>query len=171
MNRTLKVVIPGRPPTPNARPGNKWEHARWMETWVENARLAAQDAMRAAGWPLALERVGVPAGGRRRKPILALYRCPLPIQWAEHYVMVFVVPDRTERDWDNAVASSKPLTDGLVRAGVLAGDSTRYICSANRRTTFLYRHGVNAVEISIIEGTDPYGQLALPLSQANLPEA
>ena len=164
-DRTLRVLIPGRPPTPNARPGNKWEHARWMEKWVEVARLAAQQAMSEAGWPLTIEREGIPAGGRRKKAIPTLYRCPLPIQWAAEYVMVFIVPDLQERDWDNAVASSKPLTDGLVRSGLLAGDSTRYIRSLGRSTSFLYRHGLNAVEVTVTEGPDPAGQLTLPITK------
>jgi hypothetical protein len=159
--RTLTVEIPGRPPTPNARPGNKWELARWVEKWVEIARLAAQDAMASSSWPLTLDRPGIPAEGRRRKPVPALLRCTDPIPYVSDYTMIFIVEDRAERDWDNAVASSKPLTDGLVRAGVIAGDSTRFIRSAGRVVDFRYVRGVNGVEITIQEGEAPAAQLTL----------
>lgn len=35
------------------------------------------------------------------------------------------LPDKRTRDWDNLIASTKPFIDGLVRAGVLKGDSVR----------------------------------------------
>jgi len=38
--------------------------------------------------------------------------------------ITFFPPDRRERDPDNLIASLKPAIDGLVDAGLLAGDST-----------------------------------------------
>ena len=35
------------------------------------------------------------------------------------------LPDKRRRDWDNLIACTKPLIDGLVHAGVLKDDSVR----------------------------------------------
>jgi len=35
------------------------------------------------------------------------------------------LPDKRRRDWDNLIASTKPYIDGLVHAGVLKDDSVR----------------------------------------------
>jgi crossover junction endodeoxyribonuclease RusA len=43
----------------------------------------------------------------------------------------FVVPDRRHRDLDNLIASTKPLTDGIVASGLLADDSTEVIRSVS----------------------------------------
>jgi Holliday junction resolvase RusA-like endonuclease len=98
--RTIFVTIPGRPPTPNARPGNWQENRRGLKHWRDIAATAADAAL----------------GDREWAP---LERARLTV--------TFVLPDRRARDLDNLVASSKVLTDGLVRAGVLAGDSIDHI--------------------------------------------
>jgi Holliday junction resolvase RusA-like endonuclease len=39
--------------------------------------------------------------------------------------VVWGLPDKRRRDWDNLIACTKPLIDGLVHAGVLKDDSVR----------------------------------------------
>lgn len=164
--RTLVVMIPGRPPTPNNRPQN-WQAAagisdRWKDLAQHQAGLAMQKADEAETiWDLTKTREGVPVGGRRKHPLLELWRASNSMLYAVRYGMEFIVSDRQDRDWDNAVASSKPITDGLVAAGLLAGDSTRYINSAGRSVVFVYRRGVNAVQITIEEGEAPTEQIPL----------
>jgi Holliday junction resolvase RusA-like endonuclease len=41
--------------------------------------------------------------------------------------VVFVVPDRRQRDLDNCMAMLKPCWDGLVDAGVLVDDDSRHL--------------------------------------------
>jgi Holliday junction resolvase RusA-like endonuclease len=41
------------------------------------------------------------------------------------------VPDRRRRDLDNLIASTKPLTDGIVASGLLADDSGDVIRSVS----------------------------------------
>lgn len=113
MSATLSVTIPGRPPTPNAR-------RHWRARAKDDAKwkAVAHDHALAAkpeGWtPLARARLSIE----------------------------FLVPDRRERDEDNLIASTKPLTDGLVSAGVLTGDSNRVILE--RQYTVTYLRGVTA---------------------------
>jgi hypothetical protein len=38
-----------------------------------------------------------------------------------------IVPDKRERDRDNFIARTKPITDALVRSGVFPNDSSRYV--------------------------------------------
>ena len=159
--RSLTIWIPGRPPTPNTRPGNPMVAYRLRDHWKSIARNAAVAAALDAGWPLmatGMERVRVSPRHFEERARMVVAD---PIRWVDEYGMVFVVRSRIERDWDNAVASSKPLTDGLVDAGLLAGDSTNYIRSAGRRVTFLYRKGVDGVEITVQEGESPLTQLSL----------
>ena len=164
--RALVVEIPGRPPTPNNRPQN-WQAAagiadRWKDLAQHQAGLAMQKVNESEPtWDLTKTREGKPVGGRRKHPLPELWQASNPMLYAVRYEMAFIVADRQDRDWDNAVASSKPLTDGLVAAGLLAGDSTRYINSAGRVVAFVYRRGVNAVRITIEEGEPPADQLAL----------
>ena len=164
--RTLVVLIPGRPPTPNNRPQN-WQAAagiadRWKDLAQHQAGLAMQKDNEAwPSWSLTKTREGVPVGGRRKHPLLELWQASNPMLYAVRYEMAFIVADHQDRDWDNAVASSKPLTDGLVASGLLAGDSTRYINSLGRIVSFVYRRGVNAVQITIEEGEPPTEQIPL----------
>jgi Holliday junction resolvase RusA-like endonuclease len=94
-----------------------------MRTWRETATLIARSA-RPPGWH--------PLG----RAILSV---------------VFVVPDHQRRDLDNLIAGTKPLTDGIVDAGILVDDSTRVIVSASY--SWRYQRGVSAT-IYRIEG-DP----------------
>ena len=160
-DRRLVITIQGRPPTPNVRPGNRFARDRIVGEWREKAHVAANAAMGPGGtmsedWPMELIRPYVPVGVRGRKHEQpALWKCTAPILYVVEYLMVFVVPDLRERDWDNAVASSKPVTDGLVAAGVLAGDSTRYIDPDGRRVTFRHEAGNSRLEITVVEGPPP----------------
>jgi len=159
--RELTIEIPGRPPTPNSR--RHWRAiAKDNEAWGERAVVACMDAIseRPFGEWTGLEVIRPRIEGKRGKVTPLLTRAGNPILYAVEYVMVFVVPTNTERDWDNAVASGKPLTDGLVRAGVLAGDSTKYIDPAGRRVTFLHQATLSKVVIRVVEGLPP-GTLGL----------
>jgi Holliday junction resolvase RusA-like endonuclease len=99
--RSLTITIPGRPPTPNVSTRQVWQaRAKSIKHWRDVAATAADAALEDREWaPLERARLTV----------------------------TFVLPDRRARDLDNLVASSKVLTDGLVRAGVLAGDSINHI--------------------------------------------
>jgi hypothetical protein len=155
--RTLTVEIPGKPPTPNARPGN-WQAARReIDKWEETAHLAAMVAMIEAGqadWPLT-EIVRARRVLRNGRVEPELRKCSRPIAYASVYETTFVVPTRAERDEDNLIASTKPLTDGLVRSGVLAGDSTSYIDIEGRRWRIEHQAGVTKIVIRIVEGVRP----------------
>ncbi|MBX3031438.1 MAG: RusA family crossover junction endodeoxyribonuclease [Chloroflexi bacterium] len=109
----LTITIPGRPPTPNDR-GNQVVQWRHAKAWRKTAMGCAQDAM-----PLGWE---------------PLERCRLEV--------TFVVHDLRARDLDNLVASTKPLTDGLVDGGILKDDSDRVIESVTYRVR--YERGVKA---------------------------
>jgi Holliday junction resolvase RusA-like endonuclease len=120
MTRSILITIPGRPPTPNAR--RNWRvTARDNARWKE-AAVEAADGVVPDDWT-PLERASVR--------------------------VTFIVPDRRPRDLDNLVASSKPLTDGVVLAGVLAGDSINHIVRAEYATR--YEPGVTATEYLIEE--------------------
>lgn len=136
MNGPLTIRIPGRPPNPNDshRPGqNHWrQQARITEQWRGDARKLAH-AARPAGWhPL----------GR------AIVR------------VTFVIPRKGRRDLDNLVASTKPLTDGIVDAGILVDDSTEVIVSLSY--DWRYEKGVDAT-IYVIEGDAATQELGLEL--------
>jgi hypothetical protein len=100
----ITVRIPGRPPTPNAR-------RHWRTTHRDNAewRTVARESAILGGWDY-----------RGPEPITA---CTIAIE--------FVVPDRRRRDLDNLIASTKPLTDGIVASGLLADDSGDVIRSVS----------------------------------------
>jgi crossover junction endodeoxyribonuclease RusA len=55
----------------------------------------------------------------------------LPTITACTIAIEFVVPDRRRRDLDNLIASTKPLTDGIVASGLLADDSGDVIRSVS----------------------------------------
>lgn len=93
----LRLTIPGRPPTPNNRFGNVYAERATMKRWRQTAWAIGVDVKNRSGWK-------APAKAR--------------------VTIVFHVPDRRPRDVDNLVASTKPLTDGLVDAKVLVGDKS-----------------------------------------------
>lgn len=104
-SRSVTITIPGRPPTPNVSTRLVWQaRAKHVKHWRDVAATAADAAL----------------DGREWSP---LERATLDV--------TFILPDHRDRDLDNLVASSKVLTDGLVRAGVLAGDSIRHITAAS----------------------------------------
>lgn len=104
MSRSITITIPGRPPTPNVNTRLVWQaRAKHIKHWRDVAATAADAALEGQEWaPLERARLTV----------------------------TFILPDHRDRDLDNLIASSKVLTDGLVRAGVLAGDSIRHIAEA-----------------------------------------
>jgi hypothetical protein len=102
--RTVEITIPGRPPTPNSR-RHFMVVAKENRAWADRARAAA------------IHSTGGNIG---------------PAMKAAELEITFVVATRIDHDWDNLIASTKPLTDGLVLAGLLADDSERVI----RRITF-----------------------------------
>lgn len=120
----LTITIPGRPPTPNAR--RHWRaRAKDDAHWKSVASLAAAKVVPDDWTPLRRARLSIE----------------------------FLVPDRRERDEDNLIASSKPLTDGLVEAGVLAGDGSKVI--VDRQYTVTYVRGVAATVYRIEAVSEP----------------
>lgn len=117
----LDVVIPGRPPTPNARPGNREQERRERREWRDTAILAAKAAMGQYGRWTPAERVRLE--------------------------VVIVVPDLRKRDFDNGVASLKPLTDGIVTAGVMVDDSTEVI--EGFTVEYVYERGASEVRYRV----------------------
>lgn len=101
MTEPLTITIPGRPPGGNtgSRKTNWYIVHEDTAWWRGYACLIADEAM-PAGW-------------------VPLQRARLAIE--------FVIPTRADRDPDNLVSTTKPLTDGLVDAGVIAADSLRVI--------------------------------------------
>lgn len=97
--RTVEIRIAGRPPTPNNHTKATGYQFALSRRWKETAEKAAKETI-----------------GEEFQPIRAA-----------NIDVIFVVPDARDRDWDNLIASTKPLTDGLVAAGVLVGDSQRVI--------------------------------------------
>lgn len=140
--RSIVIRCEGRPPTPNARFGNYHAEASELKRWKVAAEVDATNAINAIG-------------GRRA--------WGAPIELADVFV-TFVIPNRAERDLDNLVASSKPLTDGIVSAGVLAGDSLRHL----RRVTYDHRleKGLQATIYEIREVDPDQPGLALELPEA-----
>lgn len=148
------MVIEGRPPTPNARADWK-QKLRETAAWREKAREAAESALVVAGRRLEAYEVDI-AGSKAKKPkMVTRYRDPDPMRFVTVLEVTMIVPTRVDRDWDNGVASTKPLTDGLVEAGVMAGDSTSYIDSAGRSLVFRHEAGQSRVEYRIVEGEPP----------------
>ena len=101
LHQFLVVRIPGRPPTPNAR-------RHWRQVQHDNAE-----------WKSAAYTV---AANERRK-----WESEHGLNWRPlgHAVVsvAFGLPDRRTRDLDNLIASTKPLLDGIVGAGILLDDS------------------------------------------------
>lgn len=124
----LRLTIPGRPPTPNNRFGNVYAERSAMKRWRRTAWAIGLDVKNRSGWV-------APARAR--------------------ITLVFHVPDRRPRDTDNLMASCKPLTDGLVDAGVLVGDRSDVLEWGAPRVEVV--RGVMATEylIEIVEPAPP----------------
>ena len=113
------VAIPGLPPTVNAtRRLHPMARAAEMRRWRGAAYMLGRDA-----WPY-----------------------DHPIDPAE-LELVFVVPDRRIHDLDGLVGAAKPLIDGLVDAGILAGDDTRHVRSI--RASYRVEPGVREVRVTV----------------------
>lgn len=105
MTRQLVIEIPGRPPTPNIR--RHWRTiARDNATWKATAIKCAGEAKRQ--WE-----------SGHRMPWKPLERATV--------AATFMVGTKAHRDWDNLVATVKPLLDGIVAAGILLDDSSLVI--------------------------------------------
>lgn len=147
--RTITVDVKGRPPTPNAR--RHWrtvaaDNAVWKNlTWA-----AASEALQKAGWATKV----VMSGGKRPEAMLVATE---PMLFAEVEVAI-VVPDERDRDWDNGVASLKPVFDGCVAAGIVVDDSIRRIPA--RRVEFVHRAHQSRIVIRFTEVAQP-GSLGL----------
>lgn len=128
MTGEMRLTIPGRPPTPNNRFGNVYAERATMKRWRQTAWAIGVDARNRSGWV-------APAKAR--------------------VSLVFYVPDVRPRDVDNLFASTKPLTDGLVDAGILIGDKSSVLEWGAPRVEIV--RGVRATEyiIEIIEPPAP----------------
>ena len=122
---TLRIQIPGRPPTPNARFGNRYAQASETKRWRKDAKLLALDVVNRTGW---------------RAPAKA------------RLLITFIVPDNRPRDTDNLVSSVKPLIDGLVDAKALIGDKSSVL--EWEKPAISVVRGVSATEFRI-EVIDP----------------
>lgn len=122
---TLRIQVPGRPPTPNARFGNRFAQASETKRWRNDARLIALDVVNRSGW---------------RAPAKA------------RLTPIFYVPDNRPRDTDNLVASIKPLIDGLVDAKALVGDKSAVLVWGAPQV--IVARGARATEF-LIEVIDP----------------
>ena len=137
----LVVYVPGRPPTPNSTGGrNSWAAgARERAEWKDTARKLAVDAVNRARWPEA-QRVRL--------------------------TITFVVPTHGRRDWDNLVAGTKPLTDGLVAAHVMSDDSLEVVAELVLR--WRYERGIAGTEYTVERLEVPQeglGLVASPFSE------
>lgn len=116
----ILVRVAGRPPLPNTNARRNWRVAAvHQKDWKRRAWTEATLA-KPPGW----------------QPLAA---CTMHVE--------FVVPDRRRRDLDNLIASTKPLTDGIVEAGVLVDDSTDVIREV--RYSVRYAKGESATEYRI----------------------
>jgi Holliday junction resolvase RusA-like endonuclease len=100
---TISVVVPGIPPSPNQTRREHWaRRAAEAKRWKRDTYLAAVSA---------------------RNALLTRYPgVILPLTEAR-VRCVIVTKSAVRRDPDNAIASMKPLIDGVVQAGILADDS------------------------------------------------
>lgn len=122
---TLRIQIPGRPPTPNARFGNRFAQASETKRWRRTAWGIALNVVNQTGW---------------RAPARA------------RLLITFIVPDNRPRDTDNLVSSVKPLIDGLVDAKALVGDKSSVL--EWEKPVISVVRGVSATEFRI-EVIDP----------------
>lgn len=94
------MTVPGIPPSPNQTRREHWaKRAAAAKQWKRDAFYAAVEA---------------------REVWRGRVRFPLPSAAVR---LVIVSPTSVRRDPDNAIASMKPLIDGLVQAGIIADDS------------------------------------------------
>ena len=118
------VAIPGLPPTVNAtRRLHPMARAAEMRRWRAAAQMLGRDA-----WPHAA-----------------------PIDPAD-VELVFVLPDRRLHDIDGLVGAAKPILDGLVDAGILAGDDTRHVRSIHASHRVI--PGVREVRVTVRTATE-----------------
>lgn len=110
---TVTIVIAGAPTLPN--------QSTKAGTW--HARAKSRREWRAVAHWSAMAAVGRETTDTDY-PIAA---CTIDV---EH-----VLPDRHRRDIDNLAAAVKPLLDGFVDAGVLAGDDTTVIRAITHRAS------------------------------------
>lgn len=131
--------LPDRPPTPNDHTKNP--RAKWaiIAKWRAWAKRIVVDA--------------IPEEQR------------VPLMYAAITVKV-VVPDLRARDWENAVASLKPITDGIVEAGLLVDDSSRHVVW--RSVDFEHRPRVSGLLYVIQEVDRTEIPLAVDPGQATL---
>lgn len=116
------MTVPGIPPSPNSTRREHWaKRAAAAREWKRDAFYAAMEARE-------LHRGMV----------------KFPLQSAALRIVI-VSPTRVRRDPDNAIASAKPLIDGLVKAGVLSDDSFAVV----RELTVAQEHGPAAVRIEV----------------------
>lgn len=99
----IELPFPDRRLSPNAR-----------VHWREKAKVVA-DYRQECAWS---------AVAVYKKRTGWLSDLPVALKPPVRAVVTFVVPDRRKRDMDNLLASLKPAWDGLVDAGVLAGDDS-----------------------------------------------
>lgn len=101
VHQFLAVVIDGRPPTPNVR-------RHWRQIARDNAE-----------WKAIAETL---AANERRK-----WESKHGLKWRTltqaGVSIAFGLPDKRHRDLDNLIASTKPLLDGIVAAGLVIDDS------------------------------------------------
>lgn len=129
--RWISVTVEGRPPTPNARPGNWQADRRKRDEWKGIAQATARaEVMR---WEL-----------RRGLRWRTLDRCTLQV--------TFYVPTHAARDWDNLIAGIKPLLDGIVAAKVITDDSDRVIFDVSFAVRYEKGRSATEFEISEVEG-------------------
>ena len=106
MTRSILVVIPGRPPSPNRQRVHWRVRHRSDQQWRTEARLTAELAL-PGDWPGPLARATLD--------------------------VVHVVRDRRRRDIDNLAGATKSSLDGMVDAGLLADDSATVLVSITHR--------------------------------------
>lgn len=155
--REITVEIPGRPPTPNAR--RHWRTiARDNAEWKDKGWLAAMKAMERTpelGWSTRIMMIEVGTKARPRQEPRQVAK--MPMQYA-HVEVAIVVPTFGRHDWDNGVASLKPLFDGMVAAGIVVDDSVERLPA--RRVEFVHVAHVSKVVMRFIEVEQP-GSLGL----------
>lgn len=99
----MSILVPGIPPSPNQTRREHWaKRAAEAKRWKRDTYMAA---------------VGVRNAYLARYPGLFLPLTEARVR------CVIVTPSSVRRDPDNAMASMKPLIDGVVQAGILADDS------------------------------------------------
>lgn len=101
---SVRVVIPGRPPSLNKRYGHLMARARDVALWRQRSRLLAQSARNEARWPLPV----------RTDP-------PVP-RWLE--IDAYRIGELDP--WDNLPGSLKAILDGLSKA-LIWDDNSKWV--------------------------------------------